>query len=121
MSNLTYVRTRIRNHKHLIEALENLGYVVSQDTKSNISCFNKQTGQTMVLQSDIGGDYAIIDSVSRNDVSNSISEEIIKIENRIKREYARTLVKEKLTQQGFFLVNESENNDMITIKLSRVL
>jgi len=67
------------------------------------------------------GDFSIVGSGIYGLNNKAIEAEVIKIENRIKREYARSVVKKKLSEQGFFLVNESENNDSIVIKLSRIV
>jgi hypothetical protein len=67
------------------------------------------------------GDFSIAGSGLYGIDSKAIETEVIRIENRIKREYARSMIKEKLSEQGFFLVNESENNDSIVIKLSRIV
>lgn len=132
MSNLTYIKTRIKNRTPLITALKELGFSIQEGTSLTVSNGYETKpvdflGVDPVSRKQIGfflgtdGDFSIAGSGMYGINNKAIEAEVIKIENRIKREYARSVVKKKLSEQGFFLVNESENNDSIVIKLSRIV
>jgi len=132
MSNLTYIKTRIRNREHLIMALKNLGFTIKEGSSLTISN-NYETRQVELIGYDpisrreIGffqsneGDYTIAGGGLSGMNSSAIEKEVLKIENQIKREYARNIVKKKLADHGFFLESEDETNDRIVIKLSRIV
>lgn len=132
MSNLTYIKTRIQNRAHLITALTELGFSIREGTSLTISNgyetrpidflgIDPANGREVGFFLGTDGDFSIAGSGIYGINNKAIEAEVIKIENRIKREYARSVVKKKLSEQGFFLVNESENNDSIVIKLSRIV
>jgi len=132
VSNLTYIKTRIKNRAHLITALKELGFNIREGTSLTISNGYETRpvdflGVDPVNGREVGfflgtdGDFSIAGSGIYGINNKAIEAEVIRIENRIKREYARSMIKEKLSEQGFFLVNESENNDSIVIKLSRIV
>jgi len=132
VSNLTYIKTRIKNRAHLITALKALGFNIREGASLTISNGYETRpvdflGVDPVNGREVGfflgtdGDFSIAGSGIYGINNKAIEAEVIKIENRIKREYARSVVKKKLSEQGFFLVNESENNDSIVIKLSRIV
>ena len=132
MSNLTYIKTRIKNRAHLITALKELGFSIREGSSLTISNGYETRpvdflGRDPINGREVGfflgtdGDFSIAGRDIYGINNKAIEAEVIKIENRIKREYARSVVKKKLSEQGFFLVNESENNDSIVIKLSRIV
>jgi hypothetical protein len=116
----------------LITALKELGFSIREGASLTVSNGYETKpvdflGIDPVSRKQIGfflgtdGDFSIAGSGIYGINNKAIEAEVIKIENRIKREYARSVVKKKLSEQGFFLVNESENNDSIVIKLSRIV
>jgi len=132
VSNLTYIKTRIKNRAHLITALKELGFSIREGSSLTISNGYETRpvdflGRDPINGREVGfflgtdGDFSIAGRDIYGINNKAIEAEVIKIENRIKREYARSVVKKKLSEQGFFLVNESENNDSIVIKLSRIV
>lgn len=132
MSNLTYIKTRVKNREHLFTALQSLGFSIKEGSSLSISnnyetkqvdfiCIDPTNGREIGFYRNSNGDFSIAGSGLSGFESKTIEAEVIKIENRIKREYARSVIKKKLSEQGFFLVNESENEDSIVIKLSRIV
>jgi len=132
VSNLTFIKTRIKHREHLISALKELGFSIREGTSLTISNGYETRpvdflGIDPVNGSEVGfflgtdGDFSIAGSGIYGINNKAIEAEVIKIENRIKREYARSVIMKKLSEQGFFLVDESENNDSIVIKLSRIV
>ena len=132
MSNLTYIKTRIWNRTHLISALKNLGFHIKEGANLTVSNpyhtrevdflgidpnSNNQVGFVV----DANGDYSMTSSGFPGISSGALEAEVTRIENKIKRDYARSVIQKKLTEQGFFLVSENENNDSIVIKLSRIV
>jgi len=116
----------------LISALKELGFSIREGTSLTISNgyetrpvdflgIDPVNGREVGFFLGSDGDFSLTGNGLYGIDSKAIEVEVIKIENRIKREYARSVVKKKLSEQGFFLVNESENNDSIVIKLSRIV
>lgn len=132
MSNLTYIKTRVKNREHLFTALKTLGFSIKEGSSLSVSnyyetkqvdfiCIDPVNGREFGFFQNNDGDFSIAGNGLNGFDKKAIEVEVIKIENRIKREYAKSVIKEKLSEQGFFLVNESENNDSIVIKLSRIV
>lgn len=132
MSNLTYIRTRIRNREHLISALKSLSFQIIEGSSLTVSnryetrsvdflAMEPGSGRNIGFFIDSTGDFSMAGDYIVGVNLDAIQTEVTKIENRIKREYAKSVVKEKLLAQGFFLESESENNESIVIKLSRIV
>jgi hypothetical protein len=134
MSNLTYIRTKLTNRDYLVTALKNLGYIVVEGSGLFISnSYRKQAVDFICKDSsrnrEFGfflsdsSDYSIVESKERSlglNVS-ALENEIMKIENQVKREYARQIVKSKLAAHGFILEEEKEIDETVIIKLSRII
>ncbi len=131
MSNLTYIKTRIKNRQHLTEALQNLDFTLNMASNQTVSnpwhttnvefTARNNAGQIFGFSLSDGSDYSIIGASSQGISANVLEQEVINIENKIKREYAKSLTMKTLQEHGFSLDSETEENDRIVIKLSRIV
>lgn len=131
MSNLTHIKTRIKNRDHLLEALKQLNFTVNLSPNQKVSNYyhsqsdeftatNKHGAQFRFLQ-DTNKGYTIIASTATGISVNALETEVQRIENRIKREYARSLVLKNLQGHGFTLESENQQDESIVIRLSRIV
>lgn len=142
MSHLTSININLQETKYLEEALSKSGFEYEKNENLYVKDFfgNRIKVDFLIRfkgSYDIGfvknndNKYEMIadweavnfsNEVNPDFIKSSIEKEIEKIENRIKREYARKLVEKEFSEKGFNIVSEEETeDDSIVIKFRRLV
>lgn len=137
MSHFSTIKTTIKNKEYLISALGQLNYSAKvgiyqcrgyNGATQNVEILieNANSSYDMGFRNNNGNyelvaDWFGIKNINSSEMLNSLNTEIIKIENKIKQEYAYNTVKEKLLDQGFSIDEEQRENGEIHLKLTRLI
>lgn len=137
MSHFSTIKTTIKNKEHLITALKKSNY---QFKVGNYQCngYNNQKTDVEILielqktnynlgfrkkngNYELVADWYGIKNINSNRLIVELENEIEKIENKIKQEYAYDTTIKKLEEQGFEIDEETRENGEIQLKLSRLV
>lgn len=137
MSHFSKIQTKISNKEFLVNALDKMKY---QYSVGNHNCKGYQgiTYPVEILITlpntsygigftnnngfyELVADWYGIHNVNSSDFIRNIEDEIVKIENKIKQQYAYETTVKSLINKGFTIAEESNDNGEIHIKLRRLV
>ncbi len=136
MSHFSRIQTKIKNMDHLVSALKTLGYNFVLG-KNKCSGYRGQTTEVDLLiklpnnsynigfvnngnNIELVADWYGIRDINSNSLINSLNNEIVNIENKIKQQYAYEATIKSFESKGFDIIEEKNENGEIHIQLRRL-
>ena len=137
MSHFSTIKTKIKNKEFLIKNIKKVGYNISQ--KNYVSGYGNNTISADIVinlpdttynigfKKDHNGYYELIadwygiKNKNSSSIISNIENEIERIENKIKQEFAYDTTITELGKNGFSIDEEVRENGEIRIRLSRIV